>query len=185
MQWIILGGIVFVIVSFLFIYNSLISHRNSADNAFSTIDIMLKKRWDLIPNLVAATKGYMTHEASLLERLTKLRSTAIAAAGFSGERMAAEGEISGCLSQFRAVAESYPNLKANDQFLFLQASLNECEEQLSAARRAFNAAILQYNNSVEMFPHSLVANLFQFRSRAFFEIIESERANPNIKQQLS
>lgn len=185
MQWIILGGIAFIIVSFLFIYNSLIAYRNNADSAFSTIDIMLKKRWDLIPNLVAATKGYMTHEASLLERLTMLRSTAIAATGFSGERMVAEGEISGCLSQFRAVVENYPSLKASEQFLFLQASLNECEEQLSAARRAFNAAILQYNNSVEMFPHSVVANLFQFRRRAFFEITETERANPNLKQQLS
>ena len=175
----------FCLVGLLLTYNSLITYRNRASSAFSTIDVMLKKRWDLIPNLVAVAKGYMQHEATLLERIVTLRSTALSSPSQSGERLAAEAQLSNALGQFKVIAENYPNLKASENFLQLQAALNECEEQISAARRAFNAAILQYNNCVEMFPSSVVANFFHFERRAFFEILESERANPDVKASLS
>ena len=124
----------------------------------------------------------MQHEASLLERMATLRSTAVSSPIQSGPRMDAESQLSSALGQFRIAVENYPVLKANEQFLRLQASLNECEEQISAARRAFNATILQYNNSVDMFPSSLVASFFKFGRRAFFEINESERQAPSVKQ---
>jgi LemA protein len=161
-------------------YNSLISNRNLADSAFSTIDIMLKKRSDLIPNLVEAVKGYMTHEATLLERIAQLRSVALQSPSLSSERMSAEGQLSEALGQFRVSVENYPDLKASDQFLRLQGSLNECEEQISAARRAFNAAILRYNNSVDMFPTNLLANALGFQRRAYFQADEADRANPRL-----
>ncbi len=150
------------------IYNGLIHDRNLADSAFSTIDIMLKRRADLIPNLVQAVKGYMQQEASLLTQITELRSQALQATRYSPEHLQAEGQLTAALGQFRAVVESYPDLKANEQFLRLQGALNECEEQIAAARRAFNAAIMQYNNRVEMFPSSLVAGAFGFQRRPFF-----------------
>ncbi len=183
--WIPVALVAFGLLFVLIVYNSLVSYRNAIDNAFGTIDILLKKRWDLIPNLVAVVKGYMTHEASLLERLTSLRGSAISAERAGTGRLQAEQQLSGELDRFRAVAESYPDLKANENFLQLQATLNECEEQLSAARRAFNAAVLQYNNAVEMFPHSLIARQFAFQRRDFFAILESERALPSVKDSLS
>lgn len=184
-MWILIAIVAFGLLFVLIIYNGLVSYRNAIDNAYGTIDILLKKRWDLIPNLVAVVKGYMTHEASLLERLTSLRSSAMSAEQAGNGHLQAEQQLSGALDRFRAVAESYPDLKANENFLHLQASLNECEEQLSAARRAFNAAVLQYNNTVEMFPHSLIARQFAFRRRDFFAILGSERALPSVKDSLS
>lgn len=177
MYWV-LAAIAFGCLIVLMIYNNLISHRNQAESAFSTIDVMLKKRLDLIPNLVAVAKGYMRHEAALLERVSALRSAALANPVQSEERMEAEGQLSSALHQFQLRVEDYPELKASEQFLQLQAALNECEEQISAARRAFNASILQYNNGVEMFPGSVIAELFKFKRRAFYKIAEPQRTNP-------
>lgn len=191
MPWIVIGAVGFSLLFVLFVYNSLIAYRNATENALSTVDVLLQKRWDLIPNLVATAKGYMAHEARLLERLVELRQAAITAAasgqaGASPARTDAENALSGGLGQFRAVVEAYPELRANNNFLHLQASLNECEEQLSAARRAFNAAILQYNNAVEMFPHSLIATTFGFTRRPFFEIRDSsQREVPSVRESLS
>jgi LemA protein len=175
-----LAGLLFVPLLFvLVVYNSLIGDRNMADNAFSTIDVMLKKRWDLIPNLVAMVKGYMQHESETLQRVSELRSAAMSATD-DAQRFAAESELTSALGQLRVVVEKYPDLKANENMLHLQRSLTECEEQISAARRSFNAAILQFNNRVEMFPHNLVAQWFGFQRRAFFEIETSERQAPSV-----
>lgn len=180
MLYVIIGFVVIGFFCVMITYNSLISSRNLADSAFSTIDIMLKKRSDLIPNLVEAVKGYMSHEANLLTRITQLRSETLRSPSLSDERMNAEGQLSQALGQFRVSVENYPDLKASDQFLRLQGALNECEEQISAARRAFNAAILRYNNCVDMFPTNLLASAFGFQRRPFFQVLESDRVNPRV-----
>lgn len=180
MLWIALAAIALPLLFVLYIYNSLISDQNLADSAFSTVDVMLKKRWDLIPNLVAAVKGYMRHESEVLEQVARLRGEAMAATSASG-RIAIEDELTGALGRLRGLIESYPELKASDNMLHLQKSLTECEEQISAARRTFNAAILQYNNRVEVFPHLLVAKFFGFRRRDFFGIEGAERAAPQVR----
>ncbi len=180
MVWIALLAILSPLMFVLFIYNSLISDQNLADSAFSTVDVMLKKRWDLIPNLVAAVKGYLQHESEVLQQVAQLRSEAMAAKSASG-RMAIEDELTGALGRLRGLVENYPDLKASQNMLHLQRALTECEEQISAARRTFNAAILQYNNRVEVFPHLLVARLFGFRRRDFFGIESSEREAPAIR----
>lgn len=180
MVWIALPAIVLPLLFVLYIYNSLVSDQNLADSAFSTVDVMLKKRWDLIPNLVAAVKGYMRHESEVLQQVARLRGEAMAAKNTSG-RIAIEDELTGALGRLRGLVENYPDLKASDNMLHLQRSLTECEEQISAARRTFNAAILQYNNRVEVFPHVLIAKLFGFRRRDFFGIEESEREAPQVR----
>jgi LemA protein len=163
------------LIAFAVLYNNVVACRNAVDNAFSSIDVMLKKRADLIPNVVATVKQYMQHESGLLERITALRSSATSAPPGSAERMAAEGQLSGALGQLRVAVESYPDLKANTNFLQLQATLNEIEEQISASRRAFNAAVLAYNNCLDQFPSNIIAGMLNFQRKAFFEISEKER----------
>jgi LemA protein len=163
------------LIAFAVLYNNVVGCRNAVDNAFSSIDVMLKKRADLIPNVVATVKQYMQHEAGLLERITALRNSATSAPPGSAERMAAEGQLSGALGQLRVAVENYPDLKANTNFLQLQATLNEVEEQISATRRAFNAAVLAYNNCLDQVPSNIIAGMLNFQRKAFFEISEKER----------
>lgn len=172
------GG--FVLLALMLMYNSVIGARNACDQAFSTIDVMLKKRTDLIPNLVASVKQYMQHESQLLERITTLRAKAIDPTASPGDRLAAEGALTGALGQLRVAVENYPDLKANQNFLQLQGSLNETEEQISAARRAFNAAVTALNNRVEMLPTSLIAGLMGVGRRTLFELPEAERRNVDV-----
>jgi LemA protein len=181
MGYALIGIVVVLLIAWIVIYNSVIGARNAVDSAFSSIDVMLKKRADLIPNLVASVQQYMQHEAGLLERIVQLRNTATSPGIAEGDRLQAEGQLSGALGQLRVAVENYPNLKANENFLQLQGALNESEEQISAARRAFNAAVLDYNNSIDMFPYSIVAGMQNFQRRAFFEIPESERKNVDVK----
>lgn len=173
--WIILAGIGGTLLLAIILFNTLIGRKNRVNLAFSSIGVMLKKRFDLIPNLLASVKQYVEHERSLLERLTRLRAEAMAAGGNQGKRMEAENQISGALRSLFAVAENYPALRANENYLQLQAALNEVEEQLSASRRAYNAAVTDYNNGVEMFPLNLTAKLMGYTSRAWLEIPEQER----------
>ena len=173
------------LVVWMVLYNTVVGRRNAVDGAFSSIDVMLKKRADLIPNLVASVKQYMLHEASLLERITSLRNTAVRSGVSEHDRLQAEGELSGALGQLRVAVENYPDLKASQNFLQLQGALNESEEQISAARRAFNAAVLDYNNAVDMFPYSVIAGMNNFEKREFFEIPESERQNVDVKSLFS
>jgi len=160
-------------------YNNLIARKNQIDYAQGAIDALLKKRFDLIPNLVATVKEYATHERGLLEQVTALRSR-IGQARSDDERMGLEGQMSGLLGRLLVQLEAYPDLKANQNFLQLQATLNEIEEQISAARRAFNAAVVEFNNAIEMFPSNLVAGWMGLKRRQVFEVDESEAAAPSV-----
>jgi LemA protein len=160
------------------LYNRLVARRNQADYALSSVDALLKKRHDLVPNLVATVRGYMKHEQETLERVTELRSRAHVLPIGTAERMAAEAGLAAALSGVLLRVEAYPELRASEPVLQLQAALNEIEEQISAARRFFNAAVTDYNNAIEMFPSNLVANAARMKRRAFFEIPEVERAVP-------
>ncbi|HYF96108.1 MAG TPA: LemA family protein [Symbiobacteriaceae bacterium] len=158
-------------------YNSLVGKRNQVDSVFSTIDVMLTKRYDLLPNLVTAVKGYMTHERETLEKVTELRTRALGAHS-PDEKVAVDNQIAGALRQILVAVENYPELKASENVLQLQASLNEIEEQISAARRAFNAAVLQYNNALDMFPTNLLGSMMGMKHRAFFEVATAEVRQP-------
>jgi LemA protein len=164
---------------YAFLYNLLISRKNQVNNALGSVDVNLQKRHDLIPNLVAIAKQYMTHERELLEQVTNLRAMAMAAANHKG-KFQLEGELSQALMGLLVTVENYPDLKANRQMLQLQAALNEVEEQLSACRRFYNTAVTDYNNAVEMFPSNLVARHLHLVCKPFFTTSDEERANPNV-----
>jgi LemA protein len=174
----ILVAAVVVLLLAIVLYNRLISRRNQADYALASVDALLKKRHDLVPNLVAAVRGYMTHERDVLERVTELRSKASVLPIGSAERMGAEAGLAAALSGVLARVEAYPELRASENVLQLQEALNEIEEQISAARRFFNSAVTDYNNAIEMFPSNLVAGAAGMKRRPFFEIPEVERAVP-------
>ncbi len=176
------GGALLLLILFMAMYNSLIAKKNQVDYAYSGIDVQLKKRHDLIPNLVATVRQYMEHERELLERITALRARAVSPDLPEGERMQVEAALSGALRSLMVAVENYPNLKANENFLHLQASLNEIEEQLAAARRAYNAAVTDYNNAIEMFPTNFVASIMGLSRRAVFEAEAAERATPDVAQ---
>jgi LemA protein len=161
-------------------YNSLVVKRNQVRNVFATVDALLKKRYDLIPNLVAAVKGYMQHERGTLERLTELRAQAMNKSLPPDEAVRLNNQMSGLLGGLRVAFENYPDLKANQNFLQLQASLNEQEEQISAGRRAYNAAVTAYNNAVQSFPLNLIAAMFGFRTAELFAAAEAERSVPRV-----
>ena len=150
------------------IYNGLISKRNMAQNAFSSIDVMLKRRHDLIPNLVEVVKGYATHEKEVFDSVTKLRNQAVNSSTPIADRFEAEQQLTPQLGRLIAVAESYPELKADEQFLMLQRNLTESEEQIAASRRAYNAAVLQLNNAVDTFPSNIFAKQFGIERHEFY-----------------
>ncbi|MEN3034191.1 MAG: LemA family protein [Aquificaceae bacterium] len=168
---------VFVILS----YNLLVTKRNAVSNAYSSIDVYLKNRYDLIPNLVASVKTYMEHEANTLIRITELRSKLLQGQLPPGERLKAEGELSGLLSRLLMVSENYPQLRANENFLHLQQSLAEMEERISAARRAYNAAVTDYNNALGIFPINIIAGIFNFKPAEWFEAPEEEKKTPDVR----
>ena len=166
---------VMVLVWVAFTFNSLVNRRNQVRYAFSTIDVQLKKRHDLVPNLVETVKGYAAHEREVLEAVARARAEA------SRGGWQAEETLSREVGRLIARAEAYPDLKADGQFAMLQRQLAECEAQIAAARRTYNASIMDYHNSVDMVPSSLVAALFGFRRMPEFEIAVSERSNPNVR----
>lgn len=180
MLYVLIGITVVLLIVGIAMYNGLINKKNKVEYAFSSIDVMLKKRRDLIPNLVASVKQYMTHERDLLTNITKLRSQVMNDNINEADRFQAEGQLSAALGQFKVAVENYPDLKSNTNFLQLQASLNEIEEQISAARRAYNASILEYNNGVEMFPTNILAGAMGYTRRASFEIPDFERGNVDV-----
>lgn len=175
-----IGITVALLLVVVFIFNSLIQKRNAADFAFGCIDAQLKKRFDLIPNLVAIVKGYATHEAAVFREITELRAQVAHVRAGTTERFDAEELLGQKLPALIAVAENYPALKADAHFVHLQRTLTEIEEQISAARRAFNAAIYEYNNAVQTIPSSFVAGAFGYRPRDYFHVNDSERANPGV-----
>lgn len=162
-------------------YNRLVSLRNSVDKSFASIDAMAKKRYDLIPNLVAAVSKYMEHERGTLTDITEMRAKAVSGNLSVNEKVDLDSKISRAMGGIMVAVENYPDLKANQNFLQLQGSLNEIEEQLSAARRAYNAAVTDYNNACQMFPSNVFAMMFNFKTRRLFEITEVERKNVDVK----
>lgn len=160
--------------------NSLIVKKNQIDNAFAGIDAQLKKRYDLIPNLVAAAKEYMTHERGILEDITALRTKALENGVSTVEKMDIDNKLSAMMHGIMVQVENYPQLKASRNIEQLQRALNEVEEQLSAARRAYNAAVTSYNNSVEIFPSCIIAGILNYHTRPLFTIPENERDNVNV-----
>lgn len=168
-------------VIFLVLYNSLIGKRNQVDQAFASIDVMLKKRYDLIPNLIATVQTYMGHERALLTELTELRTRAMAGDITPEQRVATENQISGAIGRLMVSVENYPDLKSSQNFLQLQASLNETEEQISASRRAYNAAVTDYNNAVQMVPTNIIAGMIGMQPRTLFVAAEAERRNVDVQ----
>jgi LemA protein len=171
------GALVFLAV----MYNSLVGLRVRADSAWSDIDVQLKRRHDLIPNLVETVKGYAGHEKSTFENVTKYRSMAMQATG-PAERAQAEGQLTMALKSLFAVAENYPQLRASENFSSLQKSLAEIEDNLQNARRYYNAVVRDLNTTIQSFPSNLVAGMFGFQPRAFFELdAAAEREAPAVK----
>jgi LemA protein len=159
-----------IVLLLVLIYNNLVGKKNQVANAFSTIDVLLKKRFDLIPNLTKTVKRYMQHEADVLTQVTDMRTKALSGHMTDAETVDMDQKVSSAIGKIMLAAENYPELKASDTFVNLQASLNEVEEQISAARRAYNASVKDYNNGLEMFPSNLVARLMGYQKRVFFEI---------------
>lgn len=178
----VLLGIVFIASLFaILLYNGLIRKKNDVDNAFGGIDVQLKKRYDLIPNLVTTVEQYATHEKELLEKVTQMRTQAISGNLTPDQKVAIDNQISGTLRSIMVAVENYPNLKANESFLNLQHNLNEMESQISAARRAYNAAITDFNNGIETFPGNIMAGMMGLNRKQVFEIPEPQRENVNVK----
>src|SRR5512145_1002784 len=175
-----LGIIVVVAIALFGMYNSLVQLRNRVKNAWSQIDVQLKRRHDLIPNLVETAKGYMTHERETLTAITDARSRAMGA-GNVHDKGAAEAQLSGAISRFMLTVENYPDLKANQNFLALQEELTSTENKISFARQAYNDQVLFYNNKIQMFPSNIIAGMFSFKKEEFFEIENAEeRAVPKV-----
>lgn len=170
-----------ILLPAIILSNTLTYRRNQADNAFASVDAYLKKRFDLIPNLVAAVQQYMGHEKSVLTEITALRSEAMRS-GLSGEEVIdINNRMNRALRTVNVAMENYPDLKSNTNILQLQASLNEVEEQLSAARRTYNAAVLSFNNGVQLFPSNLIAAIRGLTTRSYLETPEPERNNVDVR----
>lgn len=176
---IILGIVVLIALFFGSTYNSLVKLRNMVKDQWSQIDVLLKRRADLIPNLVETVKGYTKHESETLEAVIAARNRAVSATG-AEEEMKANGELSGALSKLFALAESYPDLKANTNFMDLQNNLKDTEDKISYARQFYNDAVLKYKNKLEVFPSNIVAGMFGFKPEPFFEANETERENVKV-----
>lgn len=164
-----LGIIVVVIMWLIGIFNSLVRLRNQVKNAWSQIDVQLKRRHDLIPNLIETAKGYMKHERETLQSLTEARSRAMGADGI-GEKIKAEGQLSEAMGKFFVVVENYPDLKASQNFLALQEELSTTENRIAYSRQGYNDQVLFLNNKIQMFPSSIIAGMFHFKEEEFFEI---------------
>ncbi|MFV0344942.1 MAG: LemA family protein [Bacteroidales bacterium] len=172
--------LVLLVLILISTYNAIIRRRNEVDNAFGGMDVQLKKRYDLIPNLVSTVKQYAEHEQTTLTKLTELRAKASKPETPADERVNIDNEISANIRNLMLNVENYPNLKANENFLHLQASLNEVEAQISASRRAFNAAVTDYNNGIQVFPNSIIAGMMGMKQKAVFIIPEVERENVSV-----
>ena len=167
---IVIAVIIVLLIAFIIgAYNSLVRLRNQVDNAWSQIDVQLKRRHDLIPNLVETAKGYMQHERETFEAITNARSKAMGANNV-GEASQAEGALTDALSKFMLVVENYPDLKANQNFLSLQETLTSTENKIAFARQGYNDQVLFFNNKTQVFPSNVIAGMFSFTKREFFEI---------------
>ena len=181
--WIVLGIIAAIVVYGVMLYNGLVKHRQLTEEGWSGIDVQLKRRTDLIPNLMETVKGYMSHERETLEAVTNARAAATSVAGGTPEqRAAAEGQLSSALGRLIATAEAYPDLKANTTFLEFQGALQTVEDEIQLARRYYNGAARNLNIAVESFPSVFIANGFGFRKAEYFELESAaDRAVPTVK----
>lgn len=172
--WIAVGAVVLLVIYVVVIYNGLVRLRNRIDNAWSQIDVQLKRRYDLIPNLVETVKGYAAHERETLEGVIRARSAAIDAKSVNDQAQA-EDMISGALRKLFALSEAYPDLKANANFLSLQEELSGTEGRIAYARQFYNDSVLSYNNKLQTFPPNAIAGMFKFTAREYFETDEGSR----------
>ena len=172
--WIVLGIVVALVLAAIWIYNRLVTLRTRVDNGWSQIDVQLRRRADLIPNLVETVKGYAAHERELFERVTEARARSLGATGVA-DQADAENQVSAGLRQLMAVVENYPDLKANQNFLALQEELIGTESKIAYARQFYNDQVMRLNTLIQSFPSSIMARAFGFRERPFFEIEEETR----------
>lgn len=181
MVWIIVIAIVVLLILWLVsTYNALVVLRNRVKDQWAQIDVQLKRRFDLIPNLVETVKGYTKHENETLENVIKARNTYLSATTPEGQ-MEADGELTQAVSKLFALSESYPDLKANTNFVQLQTELQETENKIASARQFYNDTVLKYNNKISVVPSNIVASLFHFEKEAFFEANKEERENTSVK----
>lgn len=180
MAWVLLIIIVLLLVWAIAMYNGLIRLKNRVDEAWSDIDVQLKRRHDLIPNLVNTVKGYAAHEKEVFEKVTEARAKAISA-GTAADKEQAENMLSGALKSLFAVAEAYPDLKANQNFLELQRELTDTEDKIMASRRFYNGNVRDFNTQIQAFPTNIFAGMLNFTKRDFFQAEEGEKALPEVK----
>ena len=180
MIYVLLGVLVFLILWIIVIYNKLVTLRNRAKEAWADIDVQLRRRYDLIPNLVETVKGYASHESSVFENVTRARANAISAEQSGDPKKIGEAEnmLSGTLKSLFAVSENYPQLRASENFLELQRELSDTENKIQAARRFYNTNVRDMNIKTEKFPSNIIASTFGFKNMAFFEITEAEAKEP-------
>jgi LemA protein len=178
--WIFLGLLVLIAFVLIGMYNTLVQLRVRCDSAWSDIDVQLKRRHDLIPNLVETVKGYAAHEKGTFENIAKFRSMAMQATG-PADKAAAENQLTGALKSLFAVAENYPELKASQEFTQLQTSLSQTEDTIQNARRYYNAVVRDLNTKVQSFPTNILAGMFGFQQRQFFEVAEADREPVEVK----
>lgn len=180
--WIFFAALVVLVLWAVGLYNRLVRARNEIKNAWSQIDVQLKRRWDLIPNLVETVRGYMQHERETLEAVTKARQQAISVTGDVAARAQAESLLSQTLRSLFAVAENYPDLKANQNFMALQEELTSTENRIAFARQYYNDAVLRLNNLIQMFPSNLIARQFGFNPEVYFQLeAPEERRRPEVR----
>ena len=177
---IIIAVLLLIIFYFIGVYNKLVNGRNKVKDQFSQIDVQLKRRVDLIPNLVETVKGYAKHENNTLKEVIEARNKLNSATGIN-EEIDANNQLTGALNRLFALSEAYPDLKANENFISLQNDLKDTEDKISYARQFYNDTVLSYNNLVEMFPSNIVANMFKFTKYEFFQIDEKEKESPKVK----
>lgn len=177
--WILLGIIVVLLLLIASSYNTLVGLRQKVKNAWSQIDVQLQRRFDLVPNLVESVKGYMKHESDVLTKVTEIRSSWANAKTVS-EKAELDNQLSNTLKTIMAVSESYPDLKANQNFLDLQASLNNTEDKISYSRQFYNDTVTSYNTKIEQFPSNIIASMFHFTAETLFEVDNNE-ARKNVK----
>lgn len=173
-MWIAIGIITTILVYFLYIYNSLISSKVRISEAFSHIDVQLKRRVDLIPNLIASVRGYVKHEKDVLENVTKAR-TSLMNAKNPAEKAESDNMLTDTLKSLFAVSENYPNLKANENFLKLQEELSDTENKIAYARQFYNSTVMDFNTKIQVFPNAVLANLLSFKSAEFFQSSEKDK----------
>jgi len=174
--------VIVLAIVLVLMYNSLVAKKNQVENIFASVDTQLKKRYDLIPNLVSSVSKYMEHEKSILQDVTKLRAEANKPNISDEHKMALDAKMSAALGSIMIAVENYPELKANENVMHLQHSLTEVEAQISAARRAYNQAVTDYNNALEQIPTNFMASAMNYRKKDVFVISEGERQNVDVKE---